>query len=312
MKLWLWILLLPLLLVGCTPQTEGYIDFSSGSPLEFEKNIYNDTEEKPLRIAVASVMSSNMTITSYRNVAQYISEKINRPVVLIQRKTYDEVNLLMSSGEADVAFMSTGGYASYRGINKVEVLVTQEYEGVDTYYVYIVTNNDNDNDNDNDTHSLLDLKGKRFAYSDPLSYSGHIAIAMRIREYGYTSDTFFSHYAYTHSHDKSLQAVKDRAVDGACVDSLVYDYAKRHKPDLIDDLAVIDSLGPIPSGPVVVQKSMPKETKDMLQEIFLTMHENPTVLQSMKRLLVDRFIMPRTELFEGVRTTYDRISEVSE
>ena len=135
---------------------------------------------------------------------------------------------------------------------------------------------------------------------------------MRIREYGYTSDTFFSHYAYTHSHDKSLQAVKDRAVDGACVDSLVYDYAKRHKPDLIDDLAVIDSLGPIPSGPVVVQKSMPKETKDMLQEIFLTMHENPTVLQSMKRLLVDRFIMPRTELFEGVRTTYDRISEVSE
>ena len=157
MKLWLWILLLPLLLVGCTPQTEGYIDFSSGSPLEFEKNIYNDTEEKPLRIAVASVMSSNMTITSYRNVAQYISEKINRPVVLIQRKTYDEVNLLMSSGEADVAFMSTGGYASYRGINKVEVLVTQEYEGVDTYYVYIVTNNDNDNDNDNvcvyDTHA---------------------------------------------------------------------------------------------------------------------------------------------------------------
>lgn len=310
MKWWLLLLLLPLMLVGCTPQTEGYIDFSQTAPLEFEENIYDENEEKPLRIAVASVMSSNMTITSYRNVAQYISEKIGRPVVLIQRKTYDEVNLLMSGGEADIAFMSTGGYASYRGINKVEVLVTQEYEGVDTYYVYIVTNNDNDNDND--THSLLDLKGKRFAYSDPLSYSGHIAIAMRIREYGYTSDTFFSHYAYTHSHDKSLWAVKDRAVDGACVDSLVYDYAKLHKPELIKDLRIIDSIGPIPSGPVVVQKSMPKETKDMLRQIFFTMHENPTVLQSMKRLLVERFIMPRTELFDGVRQVYDEISEVSE
>lgn len=308
MRLWLLILLLPLLLVGCTPQTEGYIDFSQTKPIETEENIYNENEEKPLRIAVASVMSSNMTITSYRDVAQYISEKMGRQVVLIQRKTYDEVNLLMSSGEADIAFMSTGGYASYRGINKVEVLVTQEFEGVDTYYVYIVTNcND-----DIKRHSLLDLKGEKFAYSDPLSYSGHIAIAMRIREYGYTSDTFFSHYAYTHSHDKSLWAVKDRAVDGACVDSLVYDYAKRHNPELVKELCIIDSIGPIPSGPVVVQKNMPKETKDALQQIFLSMHENTAVLKSMKRLLVDRFILPRTELFDGVRQVYDEISEVSE
>lgn len=308
MRLWLLILLLPLLLVGCTPQTEGYIDFSQTKPIETEENIYNENEEKPLRIAVASVMSSNMTITSYRDVAQYISEKMGRQVVLIQRKTYDEVNLLMSSGEADIAFMSTGGYASYRGINKVEVLVTQEFEGVDTYYVYIVTNcND-----DIKRHSLFDLKGEKFGYSDPLSYSGHIAIAMRIREYGYTSDTFFSHYAYTHSHDKSLWAVKDRAVDGACVDSLVYDYAKRHNPELVKELCIIDSIGPIPSGPVVVQKNMPKETKDALQQIFLSMHENTAVLKSMKRLLVDRFILPRTELFDGVCQVYDEISEVSE
>lgn len=308
MRLWLLILLLPLLLVGCTPQTEGYIDFSQTKPIETEENIYNENEEKPLRIAVASVMSSNMTITSYRDVAQYISEKMGRQVVLIQRKTYDEVNLLMSSGEADIAFMSTGGYASYRGINKVEVLVTQEFEGVDTYYVYIVTNcND-----DIKRHSLFDLKGEKFGYSDPLSYSGHIAIAMRIREYGYTSDTFFSHYAYTHSHDKSLWAVKDRAVDGACVDSLVYDYAKRHNPELVKELCIIDSIGPIPSGPVVVQKNMPQKTKDALQQIFLSMHENTAVLKSMKRLLVDRFILPRTELFDGVCQVYDEISEVSE
>lgn len=51
MKWWILLLLLPLCLVGCTPQTEGYIDFSQTAPLEFDENIYDENEEKPLRIA---------------------------------------------------------------------------------------------------------------------------------------------------------------------------------------------------------------------------------------------------------------------
>ena len=103
----------------------SFIDFSKTTPIT--KNTTNNNDTKPLKIAVATVLSPNVTISNYRNIAKYISEKTNRPTLLIQRKTYEELNILMSNGEADIAFMSTGAYSSYRGLNEIELLAMVAY-----------------------------------------------------------------------------------------------------------------------------------------------------------------------------------------
>ena len=104
----------------------SFIDFSKTTPIT--KNTTNNNDTKPLKIAVATVLSPNVTISNYRNIAKYISEKTNRPTLLIQRKTYEELNILMSNGEADIAFMSTGAYSSYRGLNEIELLAMVAYK----------------------------------------------------------------------------------------------------------------------------------------------------------------------------------------
>ncbi len=299
--LFFFFLVTAMLLGGCGTQTANYIDFGMRVPLSAAHAA--DTEgERPLRIAVATVMSSNVTIDYYREIAQYIAEELGRPTVVVQRKTYDEVNLLMASGDADIAFMSTGAYCSYRGINQIDVLAMAEFEGKKTYSVQIITRGDHDA-----IHSLSDLAGKTFAFTDPLSYSGHVAVVSRLMEHGYSQDTFFSRCVYTHSHDKSLLAVRNKAVDAACIDSQIYDYSKRHTPQMMENIRILEEIGSVPTGPVVIQHSMSDAQKAELRDIFFSMHESDTMRKSMQGLFVDSFVAPETELYEPIRAVYDKI-----
>ena len=50
-----------------------------------------------------------------------MSRQLDQPVVLIQKKTYEELNVLLANGEADIAFLSTGAYISYKGAYPIEL-----------------------------------------------------------------------------------------------------------------------------------------------------------------------------------------------
>ena len=40
-------------------------------------------------------------------MVNYVSAKMGRPAVLVQRKTYEELNMLLAGGDCDIAFIST-------------------------------------------------------------------------------------------------------------------------------------------------------------------------------------------------------------
>ena len=98
------VLMVALLCSGCD-KIQGYIDFD-----KVQKNTAVSPEQPavngqhPLRIAFASVMSPKETRASYQEMVEYISKQLGQPAILIQRKTYEELNMLMAGGEADIAF----------------------------------------------------------------------------------------------------------------------------------------------------------------------------------------------------------------
>ena len=221
-----------LLCTGCQNNPPiSFIDFSQTTPIN--KSDITTKDVKPLRIAVATVLSPNVTISNYRNIAKYISEKTNRPTLLVQRKTYEELNILMSNGEADIAFMSTGAYSSYRGLNEIEILAMVAYKKTATYFSQIIVHKDSN------LISLSDLKGKTFAFTDPLSYSGHIAILNELHKYNSKPETYFGRYIYTYGHDKSIWAVANKVVDAASIDSMILEHAQKYTPWITENVKVI-------------------------------------------------------------------------
>lgn len=279
----------------------SFIDFSKTTPIT--KNTINNNDTKPLKIAVATVLSPNVTISNYRNIAKYISEKTNRPTLLIQRKTYEELNILMSNGEADIAFMSTGAYSSYRGLNEIELLAMVAYKKTATYFSQVIVHKDSS------ISTLADLQGKTFAFTDPLSYSGHIAILNELHQSHNKPETFFSRYIYTYGHDKSIWAVANKVVDAASIDSMILEHSQKYTPWITANIKVISSIGPYPTGPVVIRKSLPPEIKTSLKTSLLNMHEDSANMETLNGLLIDRFIEPNPEAYLPLIKNYQQVGD---
>ncbi|MEG6586185.1 substrate-binding domain-containing protein [Dendrosporobacter sp. 1207_IL3150] len=293
------LLCLSISLMGCGSTSSQYINFEKQKPIEKNRN-NGLAEQRPIRIALATVISPNETIANYRKIAEYISSHIGRPAVLIQRKTYEEVNMLMSNGEADIAFMSTGAFCAYRGLTEIEILSMAEFEGTTLYKAQIIVHKDSD------IKSLSDLQGRTFAFTDPLSYSGHMAIVDLLKDQNVRPEKYFSRYIYTYSHDKSIWAVATKAVEAASLDSMIFDYAQIRTPALTENLRTISYVGPVPTGPVVINKKLSQEQKEQLQKIFLEMHQDLEMSKALKGLLIDKFVLPNTELYRPLQRLYEQ------
>ncbi|WP_243526885.1 phosphate/phosphite/phosphonate ABC transporter substrate-binding protein [Bacillus pseudomycoides] len=285
------ILLITLLSIGCQHERSSpQIIFSESDTMPVSSQ---GDKPSPIRIAISSVLSPTDTIMYYRKIANYIGEKLHRPVILIQRKSYNEISMLMMNGGADIAILSTGAYITYRHVEGLEAIAMQERMGVPYYYGYVVVNSKNE------LSSIHDLRGKNIAFSDPTSYSGFIFVRKKLAELSETPEHFFSRYVFTYNHESSLSAVINGVVDAAAVDSLVFERTKLKNPELIKDLKIIEKTEPIGTGPVVISSNLPDEEKRIIKESFISMHEQKIIKPAFQGLFIDRFVPFEPQLYEG-------------
>ena len=279
----------------------GYIDFDKPqkTPVSAGDKQPMAMGQRPLRIAFASVISPKETRTSYQEMVNYISKELGQPAVLIQRKTYEELNMLVAGGEADVAFVSTGAYTAYNGMTPIEILAMVQTDGTVFYKSYLIVNADSD------IQELSQLQGRIFAFTDPLSYSGRMAIDYMLQDrYNTTAENFFKRCFYTYNHDKSLWAVANKLADGAGIDSQIYDFAARTNPEMVSKVRIIESMSPTPTGPVIMRKDLPERTKLQLQNIFYNMSKEPSLEQATERVMIEKFIEPEPQLYNDLRRKY--------
>lgn len=288
MGIFRWVMLsLALICTGCG-MSAGYIDFSASVP-ESEA-----VGGEPLRIAFSPVMSPQTTRASYQKMADYIGIQLGRPAVILQRRGAEEVDHLVADGGADVAFLSTGAYTSYRadlGEEPIELLVLVETGDTLFYRTEILVAADSD------IASFEELRGRSFAFVDPRSFSGKIAVTEKLAARGETPETYFSRVFYTHHHDRSIWAVANHIADGASVDSQIYDFLAVKNPQLIARVRVLADIAEAPTGPVVVRSALPAEEKARLREIFYQMAEDPEMQQVLRDVAIDRFVPPDDELY---------------
>jgi phosphonate transport system substrate-binding protein len=100
----------------------------------------------------------------------------------------------------------------------VDLLAAPQVGGETVYYSYIIV------PADSDIQSFADFRGRSFAFTDPLSKTGKLSTVHLLWQQDETPESYFAETFYTFSHDNSIRAVADGLVDGAAVDSLVYDY----------------------------------------------------------------------------------------
>lgn len=234
-----------------------------------------------LRVAVAAILSPQGTVESYQPLIAYLKRKTGKNVVLIQRRTYQETNDLLARKVVDVAFVCTGAYV--QGRDRMELLVVPQIDGKITYRSLLIV------PPSSPAAGMKDLRGKVFAFTDPLSNSGYLYPVSLLARMGVTPETFFARTIFTYSHDRSISAVMEGIADGATVDSVVYAYFIRRNPAAAKPKVIWQS-EEFGMPPVVVPKGIDPQKKEGLKALFLGIGQDPDGQRILAEMGIDRFV----------------------
>jgi phosphonate transport system substrate-binding protein len=304
-RLWLFILLaivatagLAISFVANSPNQDTIkVSLDKKSVVSQVQQVDDSTQsgQSALRVAIAGVLSPAMTLEHYQELVSYIGRKLGRQVMLILKPTYSEINDLVRGQRVDIAFVCTLAYVKGNEDFGMELLVAPQVRGETVYYSYLIVQKDSS------ATSLADLKNADFAFTDPLSNSGHLAPVYQLYLRAEKPSSFFSKYIFTYSHDNSITAVADKLLDGAAVDSLVYDQLIVAKPQLAAKTKVIARWGPYGIPPVVVNPALDSQLKQQLQNLFLSLHEAAEGRAILASLGIDRFVVIPDDRYDSIR-----------
>jgi phosphonate transport system substrate-binding protein len=289
-------------LAACSRDTDyKQVDFSQKTEALRTEGV--NSGRQTLRVAVAAMVSPKETFIYYRELIDYIGAKLDRDVVLVQRKTYGEVNDLLTREHIDLAFICTGPFVTGNEKFGFEAIATPVIRGQPVYQSYLIVHRDSP------FQTLEDLKGRDFAFTDPDSNTGAMVPRYWLKQMDVKPESFFRAFIYTYSHDNAIMAVSKKLVDAAAVDGHLWEYYQLRNDFYSGKTRVIKKSEAFGSPPIVVSKAMAPGLKSTLVHIVLSMHEDPEGLRILSELMIDRFETPKAEWYAPVKTMMDLLSQ---
>lgn len=263
-------------------------------------NLPEKTTARGIRLGIGSIITPKEGYIYYRHLVEYLEAQLTMPVSVTDRGTYEEFNELLAAGDLDVAFVCGGPYVEGKEAFDLSLLVVPEtLTGETVYYSDLIV------PADSTARRLEDLRGKRFAFTDPQSNSGKLVPTYLLAQAGEKPETFFGEIIYTYAHDKSIQAVAEKTVDGASVDSLIYEYMIKKDPTLTSKAKRLTRSAPYGMPPVVVRPDISADLREKLLKILLEMDKNPEGFAILQGMNIRRFV-------ENSDSDYDSIREIRE
>jgi phosphonate transport system substrate-binding protein len=166
---------------GCGKDSDAVVvDFSKTVAVERP-----NPESAQLKVAVAAIISPKETFIYYRQLLDYIGNKMGREIQFVQRKTYGEINELLAKSQIDLAFICSGPYVVGKEKYGFQLVATPEVQNSHFYHSYLIVNNTST------FQTLEDLRGRVFAFTDPDSNSGKLVPTYWLWQMGEKAQTFF-------------------------------------------------------------------------------------------------------------------------
>ncbi len=251
--------------------------------------------KQAIKIGVASMITPVDAVKYYQGIIDYIGEQIHQPVQMVHRRTYDEMDSLLEKREVKVAFICSAPYIKNREKFGVELLVAPSVNGSPKYYSYIIVHTDSP------LKSFPELKGKMFAFTDPKSNTGKLYPTYLLKTMGFIPERFFKSFIYSYSHNKSVEMVAKRIVDGAAVESIVYEYMLKKGSPYAKQTKIIKRSPSYGTPPVVVTRDIDPNLRKKIKDAFLNMHKTEKGRAILAAMMIDGFVQIADKEYDSIR-----------
>jgi phosphonate transport system substrate-binding protein len=251
--------------------------------------------QEPIKIGVVSMITPVDSVKYYQETIDYISEKLGMPVEMVYRKTYDEMDRMLEKGEVDAAFICSAPYVVDRRKFGAELLVAPQVNGSSLYKSYIIVHRDSN------INSFDQLEGRTFAFTDPKSNSGRLYPVYLLAKEGRNLEDFFEKYIYSYSHNKSVELVAKKVVDGAAVENLIYEYMRKKGSPYVEKTRIIEKSMDFGIPPMVTTPLVSTFMKEKIREILVNMHRDQKGKKILSAMLIDKFVESSDSNYDSVR-----------
>ncbi len=254
-----------------------------------------------LTIAIAGMVTPKDGLEYYLGLAEYVGRKAGRPVRLVHKASYEEVNGMLEDGKIDVAFVCSGPYAKGHDAYGLTLVAAPVVNGKPEYYSYVIA------PASSPATSLASLKGATFAYADPESNTGCLVPRFMVTDMGENPGEFFGKTFFTYGHDNSIKAVATGEADGAAVDSLIWDYADATGSAFTKKTKIVQRSQAFAIPPVVARPGLDDATFAAVQKAFLGAHEDPEGKALLDKMKIERFTTIDDSAYDSIREMSKRV-----
>ena len=247
---------------------------------------------KEITYGVIPVAGAQGLQDTFGKVAAYLQKELGIKVKLVTPSDYAGVIVGMAHKHIDVAYLGPKSYceAAKRAGAEASVIEIDAEAGIPGYYGYVITKKGSG------LKTLADIKGKKWAFTDPNSTSGTLVPTVMFANKGINPQTYFSRVVYSGSHEASILSVKNGKVDAASTNNLDYNRGLGRAWSK-NDFNIIWKSKLIPGSPMAVRKDLPESLKMAIKGAFIS-YDDKANLAKMKIL---GYAPAKDSIFDGVR-----------
>lgn len=258
-----------------------------------------------LRFGIIPFESAEELIKNINPMLEVIGEGMGMEIKPYISADYTGVVEAFRNNRLDAAFLSPASYVMARKEAGVKVILKSQRGGNPYYYGAIITRKDSG------INDVKDLKGKSFAFGDPLSTSGHVFPKMIMLKNNINPETDFKNVLFSGAHDATVLAVLNKKVDAGSTFSDDHSGSKGSwtrylKPEEVEQLKVIAVTEPIPADNIVVSKELEPETAEKLADVIIDFGKTKEGNELMKKLYkFDGYMKATDQDYDSVREAFE-------
>ena len=229
---------------------------------------------------------------TFGKVAAYLQKELGIKVKLVTPSDYAGVIVGMAHKHIDVAYFGPKSYceAAKRAGAEASVVEIDAEAGIPGYYGYVITKRGSG------LKTLADIKGKKWAFTDPNSTSGTLVPTVMFAKKGINPQKYFSRVIYSGSHEASILAVKNGKVDAASTNNLDFNRGLGRQWEK-SDFNIIWKSKLIPGSPMAVRKDLPESLKMAIKGAFISYNDK----KNLAKMKILGYAPASDSMFDGVR-----------
>jgi phosphonate transport system substrate-binding protein len=214
-------------------------------------------------------------------------------VSFVIRDEYQPLHDLLSGGQIDALW--TCGYPYVRFQSRLRLLAVPLYQGSPTYQSYLIRPKGDDS-----VRGWTDLRGKVFAYSDPLSNSGWLVAQGQMAAAGIGGHDLVRAF-FAHGHRNVAEAVAARLAQAGSIDGYVWETMRLQGMGAALRTEVVWKSRRHGFPPIVAAFGVGHLRLDALQATLLGMAGDGAGRELLAALNLDGFIAGQPALFDSIR-----------